>query len=249
MSVAALPVPGPIERLAPRARLLATLILVIAVTLLHGVPAAAAACACGALLAVLSGQGLAPLARRLVHVEGFMALLLLMLPFTMAGTPLITLGPVAASVEGLLRATTIALKVNAAMLVVFALLGTMEPVRIGHAARRLGAPLRLVQLFLFTTRHVEIFRNEIRRLREAMRARGFVPRSTPHGWRAYGNLAGMVLVRSLERASRVEEAMRCRAFDGRLPAIGLDEEGHGTAACPCLALAAGASLILLDRLT
>lgn len=237
-----------IERLAPRARLLATLILILAAVSLRGLPAQGAALAGAIALALASGQALKPLLHRLAHVEGFMALLLAMLPFTVPGTPLITFAPLALSAEGLGRALGIALKVNTAVLVVFALLGTVEPLRLGHAARALGVPVRLVQLFLFTTRYVELFRDEIRRRREAMRARAFARRSSLHTFRAYGNLAGMVLVRALEKAARVEEAMRCRAFDGRLPAIGLDDGGRGAIAGPGLALVAGAALIALDRL-
>ncbi|MCW0183415.1 MAG: cobalt ECF transporter T component CbiQ [Zavarzinia sp.] len=234
--------------IAPRARLLSAFILILAVVSLRGLMAQGAALGLALILALLSGQAVKPLLHRLAHVEGFMALLLLMLPFTVPGPPLASLGPLNVSAEGLLRALGIALKVNAAVLLGFALLGAVEPVRLGHAARRLGVPVRLVQLFLFTTRYIELFRDEIRRRREAMRARAFVRRSSLHSFRSYGNLAGMVLVRALEKAQRVEEAMRCRAFDGRLPAIGLDDRGRGEIACPALALFAGAALVLLDRM-
>ncbi|PWR22991.1 cobalt ECF transporter T component CbiQ [Zavarzinia aquatilis] len=234
--------------MTPRARLLATLILTLAVVALRGLPAQGAALAGAFALALISGQALRPLLHRLAHVEGFMVLLLVMLPFSVPGTPLVTLGPLVLSAEGLARAIGIALKTNAAILIVFALLGTVEPLRLGHAARGLGAPVRLVQLFLFTTRYVELFRDEIRRRREAMRARAFARRTSLHTFRAYGNLAGMVLVRALEKAARVEEAMRCRAFDGRLPAIGIEEGERGILAGPGLALVVGAALIALDRL-
>lgn len=237
-----------IDALSPRARLLSALVLVIATVSLRGIVAQGAALGLALILALLSGQAARPLLHRLAHVEGFMALLLLMLPFTVPGPPLASLGPLTVSAEGLLRAVGIALKVNAAVLLGFALLGTVEPVRLGHAARRLGVPVRLVQLFLFTTRYIDLFRDEIRRRREAMRARAFVRRSSLHSFRSYGNLAGMVLVRALEKAQRVEEAMRCRAFDGRLPAIGVDDRGRGEIAGPGLALLAGAALVLMDRM-
>lgn len=249
MSLALDAAPAPIERLAPRARLAAALLLLLAVASLRGLPAAGLALMLGCGLVLVSGQGLRPLGRRLVHLEGFMIVLLVMLPFTMTGRPLLALGPFVASAEGLLRAAGIMLRVNAAMLIVFALLGGLEPVRLGHAARRLGAPLRLVQLFLFTTRHVEIFRDEIRRRREAMRARGFSARASLHVWRSYGHLAGMVLVRSMDKAERVEEAMRARGFDGRLPAIGLDGAERGFGPCCALGGLAALALLALDRLT
>ncbi|MFZ2871411.1 cobalt ECF transporter T component CbiQ [Zavarzinia sp.] len=234
--------------IAPRARLLSAFILILAVVSLRDITVQGAALGLALILALVSGQAVKPLLHRLAHVEGFMALLLLMLPFTVPGPPLASLGPLTVSAEGLLRALGIALKVNAAVLLGFALLGAVEPLRLGHAARRLGVPVRLVQLFLFTTRYIELFRDEIHRRREAMRARAFVRRSSLHSFRSYGNLAGMVLVRALEKAQRVEEAMRCRAFDGRLPAIGIDDRGRGEIAGPGLALLAGAALVLMDRM-
>ena len=38
---------------------------------------------------------------RLLHVESFVLLLFLTLPFSVAGLPLLTIGPLTASVEGL----------------------------------------------------------------------------------------------------------------------------------------------------
>ncbi|MFA5120530.1 cobalt ECF transporter T component CbiQ [Zavarzinia sp.] len=248
VAAAALTETGAIGRLDPRTRLLATLAILAAVIALHGLAGAAGALALCVLLAVVARLPFGALRHRLLHVEGFMALLLIMLPFTMPGRALFELGPLAASAEGLDRALLIALKVNAAMLAVAALLGTLEPVRLGHALRALGVPLRLVQLFLFATRYVAIFREEMKRLREAMRARAFTARSNRHTWRSFGNLAGMMLVRSLERAERVEEAMRCRGFSGRLPAIGIHAAHRGDGAFAlALALPLGA-LLLLDRL-
>ncbi|TDP46306.1 cobalt ECF transporter T component CbiQ [Zavarzinia compransoris] len=238
---------GKADRIDSRARLFAALVLLLAITSLRGLPAQAVAAGAGLLLVLAAGPPLAALARRLLHVEGFLVLLLLMLPLTVAGTPLVTLGPLALSEAGLLRALSIVLKVNAAVMVAYALLGGLDPLRIGHGARRLGLPLRFVQLFLFTTRYIEIYRGEIRRLREAMRARAFVPRTSLHSFRSFGNLAGMVLLRALDRASRVEEAMRCRAFDGRLPAIGPEEAGRGGPAAMALAVAAALALVTLDH--
>ncbi|MFG1357429.1 cobalt ECF transporter T component CbiQ [Xanthobacter pseudotagetidis] len=207
-----------VEALDPRTRLLGAFVAVVAVALLSSLPVLAVA-ALGALaLALAAGPGAAALMRRLVHLEGFMLVLLAFLPFTVPGTPLFGAPPLAASAEGFARALQILLKVNACGFLVFALLGGLEPVRIGAAALALKAPERLVQLFLLVVRYGGVLRAETARLQEAMRARAFAPRSSLHTWRTYGHMLGMVLVRALERAERVSEAMRCRGFAGRLPA-------------------------------
>ncbi|MGD9298980.1 MAG: energy-coupling factor transporter transmembrane component T, partial [Thiohalocapsa sp.] len=77
-------------------------------------------------------------------------------------------------------------------------------------------PHKLVHLLLLTIGQIKHLDDERWRLRRAMRARAFVPRSNRHTWVSYGNLIGMLLVRSLERARRIEAAMRARGFQGRL---------------------------------
>jgi cobalt/nickel transport system permease protein len=206
-----------VARLDPRTRLLAGLAFVVGVISLETLPPLLLAVATALVLVALARLPFVAMRHRLLHVEGFMLVLLVLLPVTTPGVPLLSIGPLSMTEEGVLHASTIALKVNAAVLAVFALLGSLEPVRLGRAAARLGLPLKLAHLFLFVVRYVGVFRAEIHRLLEAMRARAFVPRSNLHTWRTFGNLAGMMLVRSLDRAERVDEAMRCRGFSGRFP--------------------------------
>lgn len=48
-----------------------------------------------------------------------------------------------------------------------------------------------------------------------MKIRGFSPKTNLHTYRTYAYVVGMLLVKSYERARRVEAAMLCRGFDGR----------------------------------
>ncbi len=116
-----------------------------------------------------------------------------------------------------MRAGLVALKVSAAVLVLMAFLGSVEPARIGAALHALRLPEPLVRVFMLTVRYLSLIRDEARRLHDAMRARAFTPRSNRHTWQSYGYLIGMLLVRALERARRVEEAMACRGYSGRFP--------------------------------
>ena len=116
-------------------------------------------------------------------------------------------------------ALLIALKANAIMLTLTALLSTLEAVELGHALQQLHCPAKLVHLLLFTVRYLDVLHREYERLRNAMRARAFQPRLDRHTLRTYGYLVGMLLVRAFERAERIEQAMRCRGFRGRYPAV------------------------------
>ncbi len=198
-------------------------------------------------LALSAGLPLRQLRRRLLALEGFMGVLLLLLPFSVPGETLWQLGPFSASREGLMQALAILLKANAVVLALLALVGTLEPVALGHALARLRLPDKLVHLLLFTVRYLGVLYEEYGRLRQAMRTRGFRARSDRHTWRSLGWLMGMLLVRSLERAERIVAAMKCRGFNGRFYLLdGRPWRAADSGFALLLLLALGA-LLALDR--
>lgn len=200
----------------PRLRVVgAVLFSLVTVSLVHG-PAVLGAFAISAAVALSNGLSFRGLLRRLVALEGFMVILLLTLPFTVPGQTMLAIGPLAASREGLFTALIIMLKASAVVLAVLTLVGSLDPLTFGHALGRLGVPEKLVHLLLLTLRQIHLLHQEFLRLRQAMRARAFVPRSDRHTWKSYGYLVGMLLVRGLARSRRILAAMRCRGFHGRL---------------------------------
>jgi cobalt/nickel transport system permease protein len=199
-----------------RLRIVAAFLAIACLSQVQSLAVAASAFALTAFAALISGAA-ARHWRRLLHVEAFLVLLMATLPFTIAGQPLVALGPFTASAEGAVRAASILCRVSASVLIALTMLGDVEPVRFGAALRDLRVPERLTRLFVLTARYVTLIGDEGRRLHDAMRARAFRPRSNLHTWRSYGNLIGMLLVRALDRAHRVEEAMLCRGFAGHFP--------------------------------
>jgi cobalt/nickel transport system permease protein len=153
--------------------------------------------------------------RRLGALNLFMLGLVLILPLSFPGTPLWEAGGFQWSIEGLHRASLIAMKANAIVIAFFSLIGTMEPAHLGFALDKLGVPSKLTHLVLFMVRYVEVIHGEYHRLDDAMRVRGFRPAFTQHTLRTYGSLVGTMLVRSVDRAERIAEAMKCRGFQGR----------------------------------
>lgn len=173
-----------------------------------------------ALTAAVLGMVLARLsagqvARRLAPVNLVLLLLVSLIPWTTPGTPLVSLGPLGYSREGLLLVAVIALKGNAIVLALVVLLGTLDATTLGHALSHFYVPEKLIHLLLFTVRYLEVLEREYLRLTAAMQMRGFRPGVNLHTYRTYGYLVGMLLVRSLERSQRVVAAMKCRGFRGR----------------------------------
>lgn len=233
-----------------RPNLLALLILALGLAALHQLAPVLLVLAGVAVLAVLCRVPGAQVLHRLRHVEGFLLVLLVLLPITTPGQPLFSLGPLSASAEGLERALLIAAKVNAMALALLALLGSASPERLGGALVSLQVPPRFVQLLDLVLRHSHTARDSFRRQHEAMRARGFRPRSNLHSWRCYGLLMGGGLLRALSRGERVEEAMRLRRGHGH-GAFHLAPQGplqaRSLAKLVLMALAM-AALVALDRL-
>jgi len=143
----------------------------------------------------------------------------LLLPFSVPGEAAFYLFGWPASWAGIAQAGAIALKANAIVLMLLALVGSMEPTALGHALVRLRVPELLVHLLLFTVRYIAVVDGEYRRQRRAMTMRAFRPGTNWHSLRSLGYLIGMLLVRALERSERILQAMKCRGFTGRLPLL------------------------------
>ena len=204
-----------IHRLDPRARVVVACAfsVLVAVSSRFGVLGAALALAVvGAVAARLPAV---PTLKRLLAVNVFMAFLWLVVPLTAGGTPLFHLGPLGYSREGVVLSARVTLKANAIVLGLTVLLGTMEITTLGHALHHLRVPAKLTHLLLFTVRYIDVIHHEYERLRNAMRVRCFRPAMSRHTYRTYGNLVGMLLVKSFDRSDRIVAAMKCRGFRGR----------------------------------
>ncbi len=151
---------------------------------------------------------------KLLAVDGFILVILLTLPLTHVGTPAFEIGPLTASREGIHKAVIIALQTHAILLIWLSCVANLPWPAFAHALHHLWIPERLVQLFLLTARYLQVMAHEWSRLRRAMLIRNFQIRYNWHSWRSLGYLCGMVLIRSLERAERIQWAMQLRGFDG-----------------------------------
>lgn len=206
---------SPVARWDARWKLASLLVATAgAVSLVH-LRTTAVALAAGAALVLLSR-----LPRRVVlgwfAVLGFAVLpFLLVLPFTLDdGGAAYDIGPLHASLHGLLVAVTLSLRCFAVGCFALVLAGTAPVHHTLAAAHRMGVPGVLVRLALLSYRYTFLLADELRRLRIALRVRGFRPRANVHSYRTLGHTTGALLVRGTDRAEHVAEAMRCRGFDG-----------------------------------
>jgi len=228
---------SPIHRLDPRMRLVSALCLAIAIALSERLVTLVWALGLGILLAAVARLNLLPLTRRLAHLNAFMLFLWLVLPWSVPGVSVQTAWGFAITREGIRLALEVTMKGNVIVLLLTALVATVDPSRLGCALDRLALPDKLVHLFMLAIRYTDMIHDEYGRLRNAMKARGFQPSFSSHTLRTFGYLVGLLLVRSMERAERVLAAMKCRGFDGRFRALrgftirGADVAFAGMALC------------------
>lgn len=246
-----------LHRADPRCKLVGALIFAACTALLRSPCTAAPALASGAALCLWARLPLPGLLRRLAAVNVFMVFLWVFLPFSLPGAPLLRIGPfpglpdwlaLVATDAGVAQAMLVTLKSNAIVLVFIALAGTSDITAVGHALAGLGLPDKLTLLLLFTWRQLHVVALEYHRLRIAAKVRGFTPGTNARTYRTFAHLAGMVLVRSFDRAERVTQAMRLRGFAGRFPMLADPAELPGDRMLAAVIAVYAAALLAADLL-
>ncbi len=157
--------------------------------------------------------------KRLLPACGFLLFLWIVLPFTIKGSPMVALGPLQLTKEGLTLSGQISLKAITLLLLFMSLTATTSVAAIGYALQKLKVPEKLVYLLLFCYRYIFVIEQEYRRLENAIKLRCFIPGTNLHTYRTYAYLVGMLFLRSYLRADQVHKAMICRGFQGRFHSL------------------------------
>jgi cobalt/nickel transport system permease protein len=155
---------------------------------------------------------------RLAGVGLFLFMVVCLLPLSMQPTSW-SWGYLHFSQTGLVWATIILFKALAATALVLLLFGTEHVETILHAATALKAPQSVLRILLICWRYVQVMYEVVQDFRVALRLRGF---SNRPGWRLYrtiSQIVGTMLILGFERAERAAQAMRCRAYQGRVVSL------------------------------
>ncbi len=203
-----------VHRLDPRTKLLTALLFSTVVALNYSIVGSLIAGLFPLAMVRLTGIDWVKILRRMVVVNGFLAMIWLFLPFTVPGETIWSLGPLSVQREGLVYALLITIKSNVILLTMIALLGTTPVFDLVHALSHMGIPERLVHVFFFCFRYVHVIHEEYLKLVKAMKIRGFRPGTNVHTYRSYAYLVGMLLVKSFDRSQKILAAMKCRGFHG-----------------------------------
>ena len=208
-----------IHRLDPRVRVACALAGAICLAALQQPAAAASGLAFAGLLLVLARPAWSTTLKRLAAVNVFILFMWLSVPTAMPGEALWRLGPLSFNRAGVELMLLITLKCNALVILLMALVASLNMAVLGAALAQLRFPVKLAFLLLFAYRYVHVAATEWRTLKTAAALRGFAPRASMHTYRTIGYLLGMTFVRGFDRAARVSEAMLLRGFNGRFTSL------------------------------
>lgn len=138
------------------------------------------------------------------------------IPFVREGRVVASVGPFDLTAEGLSTFAGVAAKTA---------IGTVSAVLLGattsfpdvlRALERLRTPRLFVLVAMLTYRYVFVVAGEVRRMRTAMRARGYRPRHLLQAG-PVGHAAGALFLRAHGRGERIYLAMAARGFTGTMP--------------------------------
>lgn len=157
------------------------------------------------------------LLNRLAGANFFILFIWIFIPLSYKSNPYINLGFFKVSYEGLKYALSITLKCNAIILATIALLSTSTIFSIAHAMLHLKVPAKLVTIFFLFYRYISVMHEEYIKIKRAVLARGFKPKTNLHTYRTYAYLVGALLIKSFERSEEIYKAMLARGFKGFFP--------------------------------
>lgn len=203
-----------VHRLDPRAKLITTLLFIVAVVSFdkYAVSALLPLVLYPVALAAVGNIPAGAITRKLLIAAPFAVLIGIFNPF-FDRQVLLHIGGLPVS-GGVISFTSILLRfiltVSAALLLI-AVTG-FESVCL--ALERLKVPRAFVVQLLFLYRYLFVLLEEGLRIRRAYALRAGDTRGV--AIRHYGSLSGQLLLRTLDRAQRIHQAMLCRGFDGRV---------------------------------
>jgi len=208
-----------IHSLDPRIKLISLFPFIVIVAIARGLTVPSISLIAGVIVISFARLNMRALLNRLLAVNLFILFLWLILPFSVEGRSIFTIGRLTATSEGISYALTITLKANAIVLSTIALVGTIPIFRLVHALRHLKVPEKLVSLFFFCYRYISVLHEDYSALHNAMKMRAFKPTTNVHTYRSYAYLVGMLVLKSYEHSEKVYQAMLCRGFRGKFPLL------------------------------
>lgn len=140
-------------------------------------------------------------------------------PFLTPGETIFEWGILKASNEGLNTSILIFSRGLAISTLALALIGSSTIYDLVRGANGLGLPSKICSIFWLGFRHLDLLSNEFKRMRVALRARGYKTNTGLGSYKTIAWLSANMLIRALDRSEHVGLAIKARGFHGVFTSI------------------------------
>ena len=116
---------------------------------------------------------------------------------------------------GVLEMTNILIKITLCVTLAIVLTATTSNIEIIYGLQKLKISPLLIAIFSFAIRYIDVFIDEVKRVRIAMKSRGYMEKGFK-GLKPLAFASGALLIRGYERGERVYNSMISRGFNGTI---------------------------------
>jgi cobalt ECF transporter T component CbiQ len=209
--------PGLLQALDPRVRLVGLLTLVISVILCRRLEAIAALWLLAVVIAIASRVSMATLALRVwLLVFVFTGLIAFPAVFLTPGNAMFSIGSLSASAQGLRTAALLILRVETAATLTTILVLCTPWAHILKSLRNLGVPVEVIAILAMTHRYIFLLVETASQMFEARQSRAIGRINTSDQRNLTSRTAGVLLGKSIELSHEVYAAMLSRGFRGEV---------------------------------
>lgn len=213
-----------IHRLDPRTKLLACLVLILAVVLTPAGNWRVFTCyfviVCGLIL--LSKLPVWHVLKRSLVVIPFVLMVALFIPFFKQGQELagINIGfwHIAVTYEGVMILINVIVRAWLSILCLILLTSSTRMSDLLSGMKQLGVPSVFVLIISFMYRYVFVLADQVMRMKQARDSRNFGGNHM-YQFKTLGNMIGVLFIRSYERGERVYASMLSRGYTGENPVL------------------------------
>lgn len=85
-----------------------------------------------------------------------------------------------------------------------------------RALNELHFPKKFVSAVYFTIKMVQTLTDELKKIRQTLKLRGFKSSTSLFTYETYGNLFGHIFVKSIKKANAMQDSFKLRGFHGRI---------------------------------
>ncbi len=196
------------HRWETRCKLIATMLLIIGIVYLHSLP----------LLSLTFGIiFIAALSMGLPFIVLFTRLVVILPFFLLMGIPILFGGGYPLSVEALQFLLTVTFKGFSSLLLMIIVIYTQSPQEIFNGMAYMKIPSALLSVFFLAYRYLFLFINDLQNTRKALISRSYRHQFSKENMKLYGQLAGGILIKSIDTSETVYKAMISRGFEGKIP--------------------------------